>query len=127
VVADDFDQDNKLDLAYGDRLATGVSLLYGKGDGTFAPGGNFVSGLDPRLAAADVDGDGRLDLLVFEYRSALQVLRNAGGGSFTPLCCWAIGRREGEGYVATDVNADGLPDVAVSTGGGVGVLLNTSK
>ena len=49
-------------LSYGGRS---ISILKGKGDGTFDPGDTLSTEKDPRmLAIADVDGDGKLDLVV---------------------------------------------------------------
>ena len=45
--------------------ATSVNVLLGNGNGTFQPALNFSTGFDPySVAAADVSGDGRLDLIV---------------------------------------------------------------
>lgn len=67
IIAADFNNDGKLDLAtanYGDGT---VTLLLGKGDGTFteALGSPYAVGQGPSaLAAADFNGDGKLDLAV---------------------------------------------------------------
>ncbi len=67
IVAGDFNNDGKLDLAvanYGDGT---VTLLLGNGDGTFTPasGSPYAVGQGPiAIAAADFNGDGKLDLAV---------------------------------------------------------------
>ena len=71
VVIADFDSDGMKDLAY--LSGSGVSLMKGNGDGSFQAGVEIAPsspGADTReganagvLAAADLDGDGRLDLV----------------------------------------------------------------
>jgi FG-GAP-like repeat/Putative Ig domain len=67
ILAADFNNDGKLDLAianYGDGT---VTLLLGNGDGTFTPSAGSPYPVRPGasgLAVADFNGDGKLDLAV---------------------------------------------------------------
>src|SRR5437899_3013440 len=63
IVPGDFNGDSKPDLAVANRGSNNVSLLLGKGDGTFFSAGNYPVGTTPlAIAAGDVNHDGKLDL-----------------------------------------------------------------
>jgi hypothetical protein len=67
IVAGDFNNDGKLDLAVANYSDGTVTLLLGNGDGTFkeASGSPYAVGNGPyAIAAADFNGDGKLDLAV---------------------------------------------------------------
>jgi hypothetical protein len=65
IVAGDFNNDGNLDLATANYADGTVTLLLGNGDGTFteASGSPYAVGKAPTaIAAADFNGDGKLDL-----------------------------------------------------------------
>jgi hypothetical protein len=64
VAAGDFDGDGRIDLATADRDDGTVSILAGRGDGTFQAARTLPAPGARGLAAGDLDGDGRTDLVV---------------------------------------------------------------
>ena len=65
----DFNLDGHLDVlfAHNDNRGTGISLLLGKGDGTFQPVQNYlVSGFSQVTAVGDFNGDGAPDALLVD-------------------------------------------------------------
>ncbi len=77
------------------------------------------AGLEPEaVRAADLDGDGDVDLLVANGESNnVSVLMNEGGGSFTAATDYSIGF-EPEDLVVADLDGDGDMDLAVAKGYG---------
>ncbi len=86
LVAADFNGDGKLDLASLDAFgsANKVWVLLGRGNGTFQPAVSTVSGTTQgHLAYADLNRDGKLDLVIADQRaSAMEVMLGNGDGTF---------------------------------------------
>ena len=121
AVVGDFNGDGKLDLVvetfFGGEGNFGFSTYLGNGDGTFrAPINQTVEYLYPAMAAADVNHDGKLDLLVITAHSAasLQVLFGNGDGTFTPGPIYGGDLMyEVDTILTGDFDGDGNVDVAV--------------
>src|SRR5450432_2030175 len=65
----DFNRDGFIDLAVinnpgSNGSSAGFSILLGNGDGTFQPAVNYAVGRPGAIAAADFNGDGKLDLAI---------------------------------------------------------------
>jgi hypothetical protein len=137
IVAGDFNHDGHLDLAvtnYGAVAGSGnVSILLGRGDGTFATGASY-SMLGPQaIVAGDLDGDGKLDLAVviddYNRNLSVNILGGNGDGTFQTGKSYGVGGGVGVGAIAIgDFTGDGSPDLVfysvVNGTGLVGTLVN---
>lgn len=100
-----------------------IDVLLNKGGGVFgAPVSTSAAGTLGEPAVADVDGDGKPDVVTTDS-SSLLVLLNKGGGVLGAPVKYALSAG-GWGPVVKDLNGDGNPDVAVISGATVNVLLN---
>jgi hypothetical protein len=111
LVAADFDHDGHIDLCDGQALALG------KGDGTFqTPVPLYALGTPgpTGVAAADLDNDGKLDVVVSQAAVSSGQLKfgiNQGGGSFSMT---SVGLQVFSAPVLGDFDLDGRPDVALA-------------
>lgn len=141
LVAGDFNGDGKMDLVYLNTSNSTVVVLLGNGDGTFQaaqifPVGSTTTAGATALVAADINGDGKLDLAVPDYAGgAIDILLGNGDGTFQPQIVVPTAPLPLSIAIA-DFNRDGKLDLAVGTGaanpnvsssptvsGGVSVLL----
>jgi FG-GAP-like repeat len=129
VTAGDFNGDGVLDLAVSniDLLGGSISILLGNGDGTFLLSRSYPFSFYPgRIAAADFNGDGKLDLAVFDFLSSgnsMAILLGNGDGSFQPKVDYPVGVSPVD-FALGDYNGDGIVDIAVAdSSGSVNVLL----
>ncbi len=120
----DFNGDGKLDLVVTnagsqiDASQTGsVSILLGKGDGTFSAGTSFTlqfargPGAGPgEVVVGDFNRDGKLDLAITPYDEipGLAILLGRGDGSFQVPVIYPV---DAQNVAVADVNGDRIPDL----------------
>jgi hypothetical protein len=106
-----------------------VSVLLGKGDGTFGTAQTFDVGMDPTsVAVADLNGDGIPDLVVTNQGgNTISVLLGNGAGTFATAQTLTVGTAP-TAVAAADLDGDGKPDLVVANSGDgtVSVLRNTT-
>jgi hypothetical protein len=138
ITVADVNGDGTPDLVVANWCVTGsvcvsgsVGVLLGKGDGTFraamaySTGGNNSNS----VAVADVNGDGKPDLVAVDVNSGVvAVLLGNGNGTFQKAVIQSTGGSFPFSVAVVDINNDGKPDLLVSndnegSNGSVSVLL----
>ncbi len=119
LVLGDWNRDGRLDAAVSNYSSVNVTVYLGDGTGrlTAAPGSPVATGNNPSLrSVADLNGDGRLDLVVCNYGDGtVSVLLGNGAGRFSgaPASSYRVGSGP-LGSAVADFNGDGRPDIAVT-------------
>jgi hypothetical protein len=130
VVAGDFNNDQKLDLAVSNNGKGEVTELLGKGDGTFQAPRLFEVRGAASLSVADFNGDGNQDLAVTNLTATagagpnIAILFGDGQGNFNPPITATSGRTALSVFPG-DFNRDGKMDyiTADSDSNSVSVVL----
>jgi hypothetical protein len=95
-----------------------ISILKGKGDGTFQAAIECPVGSDPEsVCSADFDGDGKPDLAVANYYSNnVSILKSNGDGTFGVAVDYGVGSGA-RSICAADLDGDADNDLAVANAG----------
>ena len=126
----DLNNDGKPDLAldFGDHL----EIWLGNGDGTFEYSNSVdLTGIVSDFVAAitDVDGDGNADIVlapdadVSTDLGPVTIFYGNGNGTFASPAFIAVSHRYSWITVA-DLNGDGKPDLVMTDGAGIAVMMN---
>jgi len=133
IAVADFNGDGNLDIAVANRSSNDVSVLLGKGNGTFNTQVKYSAGTggpDPiSIAAADVNGDGKPDLIVADFGTkSVSVFLNSGTGTFGTPVIYTVGNSP-TAVAVGDLNGDGIADIAVtnSADNTITVLINSGS
>jgi hypothetical protein len=120
----DVNRDGKPDLVVASNCfdsncqGGGVAVLLGNGDGTFQAAVSYPSGgSSPRsLAIADVNHDGKPDVVVADSSGTVGVLLGNGDGTFQNAATYNSGGYDTVSVAVADVNGDGKLDLVAANG-----------
>ena len=128
----DVNADGRLDVIVTNQVTSSllgngsdVGVLLGNGDGTFQTAANYVTGgygFTEQLVVADVNRDGKPDVLVANTATSqnqpgpgnVGVLLGNGDGTFQPVTVYDSGAKFPVSVAVADVNGDGNPDMVVA-------------
>ena len=122
----DFNGDSHADIAFSNGF-NGAGVLLGHGNGAFSPPLTFAAGsvYANGVAVGDLNRDGKPDLVVANHcldssclTGAAVVLLGNGDGTFRPGVSYTSGWPAANSVAVGDLNADGIPDLAIANPGG---------
>ncbi len=127
----DFNGDSRVDLAISnDALPGSVIVMLNQGGNVFAqaPGSPLSTGTPGSvwsLTVADLNADGRLDIITANETSNISVLLGNGAGGFSlgPGSPITTGINSPFAVAVADFNGDGIPDVVTSDDAAVGTAV----
>jgi hypothetical protein len=127
LVVDDVNNDGHLDLVISDSQGTAIAVALGHGDGGFGAAIIHQVGATAQLAefgVADVDKDGRADVIGTDQSGKVYFLRGHGDGTFDQfLLTTDAAAGTSVQLVLFDANRDGNVDVITTSTTGILVLL----
>jgi hypothetical protein len=142
IAVGDFNGDNLLDVALWTLNATTgnteLHIFLGNGAGSLtfsatysAPNSNNFNPGPNSIVAADVNGDGKLDLVALTPYNGVFIFEGKGDGTFQTPVAYATGCTTSVGscnaLAVADLNGDGKPDLAFPVNNGISIVLNAGS
>lgn len=121
MIAVDLNGDGKPDVAFADAgsgVNGGVYVALNQGGGVFATPVQVFTGSSPALAAGDLNGDGRADLVVTSNAggggAVVNWLPGNGNGTFQAPIAIATSPDQDDAALVEDFNGDGHADIVLA-------------
>lgn len=135
IVVADFDGDGNQDVAVAafSLPENAIRILFGRGDGTLEPPVNVFTkpeGFELANSAADMNNDGKTDIICTDRGDKVYVVFNTGNRTFNNSASVSIGTW-GNSDIG-DFNGDGFRDIAVilpgsGSGGAIQIIRNNGN
>jgi hypothetical protein len=112
----DLDGDDDLDIAIGTDKGATKDIHFNDGQGNFTVGGTFGNPRMPtrNLALADMNEDGKIDIVVPNRGTQNFIFLNDGDGGFSESRPFGTGNDSTTTVAVGDLNGDGKPDLALA-------------
>lgn len=117
VATGDLNGDGKTDIVTADGTSQSLCVLLSSGDGTYRSGtnaGEMAGPMPGSLTVADIDADGRNDLVVANGDGTVSVLPGNGDGTFAARQDVTVGGTITYSVVVGDLNGDGKNDLVTA-------------
>jgi hypothetical protein len=131
IIANDFNSDSKMDVAVSNKNSDNVGILYGYGNGTFAPVVLYSTGDGSSpycVRSGDFDNDKSVDIAIASPgTNSIMVLYGLGDGRFLLGPSFSTGTKSGPISLAVgDFNRDGGLDITTANflGNNIGIHIS---
>ena len=115
VLIEDFNSDNKPDMAVVNFPNHSISILFGNGDGSFQPAADYYAGLSPwGITTGDFNNDGMLDIATSNGDDTFSIIIGNGDGTFMPGYSGGTTGRSPRSVATAEFNGDGNLDIVTA-------------
>ncbi len=120
----DLNSDGSLDLLFTATNSNAVVTFFGTGTGTFTGLSSYFMGIQPGWAdAADIDSDGKIDIVTTNNSNSYAIIRGLGSNAFGGGQTFYY-PEAGCGIIAQDMNGDGTKELVINSERSISIVKN---